>query len=210
MPFPRYPNLRFFTTGLKLHQQKLKVQEDRKVVLIRQWPPLPPKKNQNRAIRGFWENAHFVRSNGWKTTFEWPKVVSEVSFPQVLGGYFGGVCFLEFFAPKVPSLVPPKWLKLGHFSHFRGTKGVLIFSQIFGLAILSQADELPVRVRWCLKAREWSRGSPIVFESMPEAPGDDPWRFQVIPGDPRWCQVIPGDSRWCQVNQCVAPSGQFP
>ena len=31
-----------------------------------------------------WENVHFVRSNCRKTTFDWPKVVSEVSF----GGYF--------------------------------------------------------------------------------------------------------------------------
>ena len=29
--------------------------------------------------------ARFVRSNGRKTTFEWPKVVSEVSFPSFLG-----------------------------------------------------------------------------------------------------------------------------
>ena len=34
---------------------------------------------QNRAIGGFWENARFIRSNGRKTTFEWPKVVSEVN-----------------------------------------------------------------------------------------------------------------------------------
>ena len=45
------------------------------------------KKFQNRDIGGFWENARFVRSNGRKTTFEWPKVVSEVSFPR-FWGYF--------------------------------------------------------------------------------------------------------------------------
>ena len=37
-----------------------------------------PTKFQNRDIAGFLENLCFVRSNGRKTTFEWPKVVSEV------------------------------------------------------------------------------------------------------------------------------------
>ena len=29
----------------------------------------------------------FLQSNGRKTTFEWPKVVSEVSFPTFWGGF---------------------------------------------------------------------------------------------------------------------------
>ena len=33
----------------------------------------------------FGENTRFVRSDGRKTTFEWPKVVSEVSFPAFWG-----------------------------------------------------------------------------------------------------------------------------
>ena len=56
------------TTVLNHPQEIKKVPNGPKVVLIRQWPPLPPKNFQNRAIRGFWENARFVRSNGWKTT----------------------------------------------------------------------------------------------------------------------------------------------
>ena len=43
------------------------------------------KKFQNRDIGGFWENVRFVRSNGRKTTFEWPKVISEVSFLTCCG-----------------------------------------------------------------------------------------------------------------------------
>ena len=33
----------------------------------------------------------FVRSNGRKTTFEWPKVVSEVNFPTFWGVHWGGL-----------------------------------------------------------------------------------------------------------------------
>ena len=48
---------------------------------------------QNRAIGGFWENARFIRSNGWKTTFEWLKVVSEVIFPRFWGVLCVEKCF---------------------------------------------------------------------------------------------------------------------
>ena len=54
------------------------------------------KKFQNRAIRGFWENVRFVRSNGRKNTFEWPKVVSEVSFPRFWGVLSIAKCFRCF------------------------------------------------------------------------------------------------------------------
>ena len=51
---------------------------------------------QNRAIAGFWENARFIRSNGRKTTFEWPKVVSEVIFPRFWGVVCIEKCFRNF------------------------------------------------------------------------------------------------------------------
>ena len=47
------------TTGLKLPQQKLKVQEDPKVVLIRPWPPLSPKKISKSGHWGILRNFHF-------------------------------------------------------------------------------------------------------------------------------------------------------
>ena len=51
---------------------------------------------QNRAIGGFWENARFIRSNGRKTTFEWPKVVSKVIFPRFWGVVCIEKCFRNF------------------------------------------------------------------------------------------------------------------
>ena len=45
------------------------------------------------ATRGFWENVRFIRSNGRKTTFEWPKVVSVVSFPR----FWGVLCIAKCF-----------------------------------------------------------------------------------------------------------------
>ena len=51
---------------------------------------------QNRAIAGFWENARFIRSNGRKTTFEWPTVVSEVIFPRFWGVVCVEKCFRNF------------------------------------------------------------------------------------------------------------------
>ena len=48
-----------------------------------------PKYWKNEEVRGFSENAHFVRSNGQKITFEWPKVVSKVSFATFWGGIIG-------------------------------------------------------------------------------------------------------------------------
>ena len=51
---------------------------------------------QNRAIGGFWENARFIRSNGRKTTFEWPTVVSEVIFPRFWGVVCIEKCFRNF------------------------------------------------------------------------------------------------------------------
>ena len=38
-------------------------------------------KSLNISLGSERENTRFVRSNGRKTTFEWPKVVSEVIFP---------------------------------------------------------------------------------------------------------------------------------
>ena len=38
----------------------------------------------------------FVRSNGRKTTFEWPKVISEVSFPRFWGVFCIAKCFCFF------------------------------------------------------------------------------------------------------------------
>ena len=52
---------------------------------------------QNRAIGGFWENARFIRSNGRKTTFEWPKVVSEVISPRFWGVVLCCKVFSEFW-----------------------------------------------------------------------------------------------------------------
>ena len=40
-----------------------------------------PWKCQNQKVRGFWKNVRFIHINGRITTFEWPKVVSEVIFP---------------------------------------------------------------------------------------------------------------------------------
>ena len=59
---------------------------------------------QNRAIAGFWENARFIRSNGRKTTFEWPKVVSEVSFLRFWGVLSIAKCF-RFFVSVIGSAV---------------------------------------------------------------------------------------------------------
>ena len=62
------------------------------------------KKFQNRDIGGFWEIVRFVRSNGRKTTFEWPKVVSEVSFPRFWGVLCIAKCF-RFFVSVIGSAV---------------------------------------------------------------------------------------------------------
>ena len=51
---------------------------------------------QNRAIGGFWEIARFIRRNGRKTTFEWPKVVSEVIFHRFWGVVCIEKCFRNF------------------------------------------------------------------------------------------------------------------
>ena len=51
---------------------------------------------RNRDIAGFCENARFVRSNGWKTTFKWPKVVSEVITPRFWGVVCVEKCFWNF------------------------------------------------------------------------------------------------------------------
>ena len=48
------------TTGLKLPQQKLKVQEDLKVVLILPRPPLSPKKNFKIGPLGDFEKSAFL------------------------------------------------------------------------------------------------------------------------------------------------------
>ena len=40
-----------------------------------------------------WENLRFIRRNGRKSTFEWPKVVSEVIFPR----FWGVVCIEKCF-----------------------------------------------------------------------------------------------------------------
>ena len=58
--------------------------------------PDNPKKFQNPAIPGFRENLRFIRRNGRKSTFEWPKVVSEVSFPRFWGVVCIEKCFLIF------------------------------------------------------------------------------------------------------------------
>ena len=42
-------------------------------------------KSLNISLGSERENTRFVRSNGRKTTFEWPKVVSEVIFPAFWG-----------------------------------------------------------------------------------------------------------------------------
>ena len=42
-------------------------------------------KSLNISLGSERENTRFVRSNGRKTTFEWPKVVSELSFPSFWG-----------------------------------------------------------------------------------------------------------------------------
>ena len=54
-------------------------------------PTWGPKSRRNWEVEGFWENTCFVSSNGRKTTFEWPKVVSEVSFPRFWGVFWGGL-----------------------------------------------------------------------------------------------------------------------
>ena len=61
--------------------------------------------------------AHFFRSD-WGS-----KCVSK----GVLGVYevYKSGLRILIQAPKVQFLVPPKWLKLGRFSHFRGTKKAL-------------------------------------------------------------------------------------
>ena len=51
---------------------------------------------QNWDIGGFWANARFILSNGRKTTFEWPKVVSEVIFPRFWGVVCIEKCFRNF------------------------------------------------------------------------------------------------------------------
>ena len=68
---------------------------DQKEILMKQNPPWLAwdgmgggnhhTKFQNRAITGVWENLCFIHSNGQKTTFEWPKMVSEESFPRSWG-----------------------------------------------------------------------------------------------------------------------------
>ena len=62
------------------------------------------KKFKNRATRAFRENVRFVRSNGRKTTFGWPKVVSEVSFPRFWGVICIAQCFC-FFVSVIGSAV---------------------------------------------------------------------------------------------------------
>ena len=62
------------------------------------------KKFQNRDIGGFCENIGFVRRNGRKTTFEWSKVVSEVSFPRFWGVLCIAKCF-RFFVSVIGSAV---------------------------------------------------------------------------------------------------------
>ena len=55
-------------------------------------------------MRAFRENVRFVRSNGRKTTFGWPKVVSEVSFPRFWGVICIAKCFC-FFVSVIGSAV---------------------------------------------------------------------------------------------------------
>ena len=43
-----------------------------------------------------WENLRFIRRNGRKSTFEWPKVVSEVIFPRFWGVVCIENCFRNF------------------------------------------------------------------------------------------------------------------
>ena len=77
---------------------------------------------QNRAIGGFWENARFIRSNGRKTIFEWPKVVSEVIFPRFWGVVCIKKCFRNFEivigsagenSPQKPLSATQRWF-FGH------------------------------------------------------------------------------------------------
>ena len=59
---------------------------------------------QNQDIGGFWGNIRFVRGNGRKTIFEWPKVVSEVSFTRFWGVLCIAKCF-RFFVSVIGSAV---------------------------------------------------------------------------------------------------------
>ena len=52
-----------------------------------------PVKFQNQAIRGFWVNCIYMRSNGRENTFECPKVVSEVTCSR----FWGKVCIEKCF-----------------------------------------------------------------------------------------------------------------
>ena len=53
---------------------------------------------------GFSEKRALVRSNGRKTIFEWPKVVSEVIFPRFWGVVCIEKCF-RFFVSVIGSAV---------------------------------------------------------------------------------------------------------
>ena len=68
-------------------------------------------KSLNISLGSEWENTRFVRSNGQKTTFEWPKVVSEVSFPT-FWGVFRSIKVVSVF--RFGSAVSEIW----RFAHF--------------------------------------------------------------------------------------------
>ena len=55
--------------GKKIVRTNFRMDDVRNNIMYQQ------KKFKNQPMRAFWENARFVRSNGRKTTFEWPKVV---------------------------------------------------------------------------------------------------------------------------------------
>ena len=71
------------------------------------------KKNKNPDIGGLLENARFVRSNGPKNTFKWPKVVSEVSYPRFLG-----VLCIEKWSPFFVSVIGSAVFEISRFTHF--------------------------------------------------------------------------------------------
>ena len=59
---------------------------------------------KNISLRAEWKNARFVRSNGWKPLSSGQKWFLRWVFPG-FGGYFGGVCFPEFFDSVIRSAV---------------------------------------------------------------------------------------------------------
>ena len=79
----------------------------------------------NISLGSEWEKNIFVRSNGRKTIFEWPKWVSEVSFPRFWGVLCIAKCF-RFFVSVIGSAV----FEISRFARFYVKRLFLLFLPI--------------------------------------------------------------------------------